>query len=135
TVPDKKLIQACRDAAIDDVVLSMSGGYDGELLESAANLSGGQRQRLEIARALVNNPSILVMDEATSALDGETEKIIDQNWRRRGITCLIVAHRLSTIRDCDEIIVLELGKVTQRGTHQELWEEEGVYSRLIRSEA
>ncbi|MHC5823255.1 MAG: ATP-binding cassette domain-containing protein, partial [Nostoc sp.] len=135
TVPDKNLIQACRDAAIDDVVLSMSGGYDGELLESAANLSGGQRQRLEIARALVNNPSILVMDEATSALDGETEKIIDQNLRRRGITCLIVAHRLSTIRDCDEIIVLELGKVTQRGTHQELWEEEGVYSRLIRSEA
>ncbi|MEH1870158.1 MAG: NHLP family bacteriocin export ABC transporter peptidase/permease/ATPase subunit [Nostoc sp.] len=134
TVQDKNLIQACRDAAIDDVVLSMSGGYDGELLEGAANLSGGQRQRLEIARALVNNPSILVMDEATSALDGETEKIIDQNLRRRGITCLIVAHRLSTIRDCDEIIVLEQGKVAQRGTHQELWQAEGVYSRLIRSE-
>ncbi|WP_442938794.1 NHLP family bacteriocin export ABC transporter peptidase/permease/ATPase subunit [Nostoc sp.] len=134
TVQDKNLIQACRDAAIDDVVLSMSGGYDGELLEGAANLSGGQRQRLEIARALVNNPSILLMDEATSALDGETEKIIDQNLRRRGITCLIVAHRLSTIRDCDEIIVLEQGKVAQRGTHQELWQAEGVYSRLIRSE-
>ncbi len=135
TVPEKNLIQACRDAMIDDVVLSMSGGYDGELSEGAANLSGGQRQRLEIARALVNNPSILVMDEATSALDGETEKIIDENLRRRGITCLIVAHRLSTIRDCDEIIVLEHGKVVQRGTHQELWQVEGVYSQLIRSES
>jgi ATP-binding cassette subfamily C protein len=134
TVSDKSLERACRDAAITDVVLSMSGGFDASLIEGAANLSGGQRQRLEIARALVNNPSILVMDEATSALDTETEKIIDQNLRRRGCTCLIVAHRLSTIRDCDEIIVLERGKVIQRGTHQELWQVEGVYSRLIRSE-
>ncbi|KYC40649.1 NHLP family bacteriocin export ABC transporter peptidase/permease/ATPase subunit [Scytonema hofmannii PCC 7110] len=134
TVPDKSLIRACQDAAIADVVLSMSGGFDGELIEGAANLSGGQRQRLEIARALVNNPSILVMDEATSALDAETEKIIDENLRQRGCTCIIVAHRLSTIRDCDEIIVLERGKVVQRGTHQQLWHVEGVYSRLIRTE-
>ncbi|MCC5645528.1 NHLP family bacteriocin export ABC transporter peptidase/permease/ATPase subunit [Nostoc sp. CHAB 5824] len=134
TVPDKNLIRACEDAAIADVILSMSGGFDSELIEGAANLSGGQRQRLEIARALVNNPSILIMDEATSALDAETEKIIDQNLRRRGCTCIIVAHRLSTIRDCDQIIVLERGKVVQRGTHQELWQIEGFYSRLIRTE-
>ncbi|KYC43089.1 NHLP family bacteriocin export ABC transporter peptidase/permease/ATPase subunit [Scytonema hofmannii PCC 7110] len=134
TVSDKNLKRACQDAAIDDVILSMNGGYDAELMEGAANLSGGQRQRMEIARALVNNPSILVMDEATSALDAETERIIDQNLRRRGCTCIIVAHRLSTIRDCDEIIVLERGQVVQRGTHQQLWQVEGVYSRLIRTE-
>jgi len=134
TLPRKNLVRACRDAAIDGVVLSMAGGYDAELKEGAANLSGGQRQRLEIARALVNNPSVLIMDEATSALDTETEQIIDQHLRQRGCTCLIVAHRLSTIRDCDQIIVLDGGKVVQQGTHEELWPVEGVYSRLIRSE-
>ncbi|ACC85200.1 NHLP family bacteriocin export ABC transporter peptidase/permease/ATPase subunit [Nostoc punctiforme] len=131
TVPDKSLMRACVDAAIADVILSMSGGFDAELIEGAANLSGGQRQRLEIARALVNNPSILIMDEATSALYAETEQIIDRNLRRRGCTCIIVAHRLSTIRDCDQIIVLERGKVVQLGTHKELWQVDGAYSRLL----
>lgn len=131
TVPEKQIKQACIDAAIAEVLQSMSGGYNAQLAEGAANLSGGQRQRLEIARALVNNPSILIMDEATSALDVETEKIIDQNLRRRGCTCLIVAHRLSTIRDCDEIIVLDRGKIVERGTHEELWQTKGVYARLI----
>jgi ATP-binding cassette, subfamily C, bacterial len=134
TIPDSNLVRACRDAAIHETVLSLPGGYSADLLEGATNLSGGQRQRLEIARALVNNPSILVMDEATSALDAETEKIIDYNLRLRGCTCLIVAHRLSTIRDCDEIIVLDRGKVAQRGNHHELRQVEGPYLQLIRNE-
>lgn len=134
TVPFSNLVRACKDAAIQDVVLSMPGGYNADLAEGATNLSGGQRQRLEIARALVNNPAILVMDEATSALDSEAEKLIDRKLRERGCTCIIVAHRLSTIRDCDEIIVFDRGKVVQRGTHDELQQVEGKYLQLIRSE-
>jgi NHLM bacteriocin system ABC transporter peptidase/ATP-binding protein len=134
TVPTSKIIQACEDAAIYNIILSIPGGLEAQLAEGATNLSGGQRQRLEIARALVNDPSILVMDEATSALDTESEHIIDQNIRRRGCSCIIVAHRLSTIRDCDEIIVFEQGKVAQRGTHETLSREPGVYARLLQSE-
>lgn len=131
TVPEVDLIKACEDAAIHDLILNMPGGYNCQLSEGGRNLSGGQRQRLEIARALVRNPAVLVLDEATSALDAETEQIIDRNLRRRGCSCIVVAHRLSTIRNCDEIIVLAQGKVVQRGTHDELRSSPGVYTRLV----
>jgi NHLM bacteriocin system ABC transporter peptidase/ATP-binding protein len=134
SIEDFEVTLAARDAGIYDDIVTRDGGFAHKLLDGGRDLSGGQRQRLEIARALAQDPTICIMDEATSALDARTEHEVIRSINDRGITCIIIAHRLSTIRNCDEIIVMDKGKIVERGTHDELYAKGGMYAELVTSE-
>jgi ABC-type bacteriocin/lantibiotic exporter with double-glycine peptidase domain len=134
TIEGFDVILAARDAAIHGEIIARPRGYNDVIAEGGKNLSGGQRQRVELACALAKDPTILILDEATSALDAKTEHEVIRSIQKRGITCVVVAHRLSTIRDAEEIIVLDRGVVRERGTHEELFAAGGLYTELISME-
>ncbi len=134
SIEDFEMIMAARDAKIHEDIMLREGGYQYKLVEGGRDFSGGQRQRLEIARVLAQDPTMIIMDEATSALDARTEFEVVESIRDRGISCVVIAHRLSTIRSCDEIIVMDHGKVVERGTHEELMKNGGLYTQLVTSE-
>ncbi|MBQ7562812.1 MAG: NHLP family bacteriocin export ABC transporter peptidase/permease/ATPase subunit [Lachnospiraceae bacterium] len=134
SIEDFEMIMAARDAKLHEDIMQREGGYQYKLMEGGKDFSGGQRQRLEIARVLAQDPTLIIMDEATSALDAKTEYEVVRSIRDRGVTSVVIAHRLSTIRDCDEIIVMDRGKVVERGTHQELIKKDGLYKKLVTAE-
>lgn len=134
SIEDFEMIMAARDAQLHEDIMQRDGGYQYKLTEGGKDFSGGQRQRMEIARVLAQDPTIIILDEATSALDAKTEYDVVKSIKDRGITCIVVAHRLSTIRDCDEIIVMDQGKVVERGTHDELMKKDGTYTQLVSNE-
>ena len=129
-----EVIMAARDAQLHDDIMRLPGGYQHKLTSGGRDLSGGQRQRMEIARVLAQDPTIIILDEATSALDAKTEYDVVHAIKDCGITCVVIAHRLSTVRDCDEIIVLDHGKVVERGTHDDLMKLGGAYAELVSNE-
>ena len=131
SIEDFEMIMAARDSQLHEEIMRRDGGYNYRIAEGGKDFSGGQRQRLEIARVLAQDPSIIILDEATSALDAKTEYDLVKAVKDRGITCIVVAHRLSTIRDCDEIIVLDHGVTVERGTHEELYAKGGKYTQLV----
>ncbi len=134
SIQDFEMIMAARDAQLHEDIMMRDGGYQYKIIEGGKDFSGGQRQRMEIARVLAQDPTVIIMDEATSALDAKTEYEVVKSIKDRGITCIVIAHRLSTIRDCDEIIVMDRGKVVERGTHDELMKLNGAYLQLVSNE-